>query len=96
MKSDESKEPTPTTSAPAPLPKPAAVEPERVRLEDLAKAADLLPQNLATGSPSRPVSQNPKFWLYRAICVRYRWDEHSLITKSEFDAAIAAVSHFSV
>ena len=60
--------------------------------EDLAKEAGLLPEGAATGNPSHPVAQNPKFWLYAAICVRHRWDEHSQVTRTEFDAAIAAVS----
>jgi hypothetical protein len=66
------------------------------RLDLLATEAGMLPEGLATGSPSNPVKQNPKLWIYRAICVRYRWNEHSLITKSDFDAAVKAVSHFSV
>jgi len=66
------------------------------RLDDLAKTAGLLPQFLATGQPSRPMAQNRKFWLYRAICVRWRWDQHTRMTQTEFDAAVAAVSNFTV
>lgn len=66
------------------------------RLDELARESGLLPENLFGGVTGRQIQQNPKFWLYRVICERYRWNEHSRITKSEFDAAIAAVSHFSV
>lgn len=66
------------------------------RLDDLAKAAGMLPEFLATGKPSRPVEQNPKFWLYRAICVRNRWNEHSQVTQEDFDDAVKAVANFTV
>lgn len=81
MKPDE------TEATPAP-------EITTVRLDTLATTAGLLPENLPSGS-SR-VQQNPKFWFYRAICVRYRWDEHTQVTQQDFDAALKAVAHFSV
>jgi hypothetical protein len=75
---------------------PTKAAPKATRLDELAKAAGLLPQFMATGQPSRPMAQNKRFWLYRAICVRYRWNEHSRITQTEFETAVAAVSNFSV
>ena len=91
MKADAPKtiEPIVATTAPA-------ERPEAVRLDDLAREAGLLPEGQASGVAARPFAQNPKFWIYRAICDRYRWNEHSRITRTAFETAVKAVSHFSV
>lgn len=66
------------------------------RLDELARAAGLLPEFRPTGIASRPVAQNPRFWIYRAICVRFKWADNSMVSQADFDAAIQAVANFSV
>ena len=62
------------------------------RVEVLAREAGMLPEFVQTGKSSQPAEHNPKHWLYRAICLRMTWNEHTLVTKDAFNAAVAAVS----
>jgi hypothetical protein len=66
------------------------------RVDVLASAAGLLPEFLASTQAARPAQQNPRHWIYRAVCVRTGWTEHSLVTQEAFNQAVEAVSEITV
>ncbi len=61
------------------------------RAVDLAKREGMLPE-LLPGSKLRPTTENPKAWLYSAAKLRFVFGDEDLVTESEFNARIAAVS----
>ena len=64
------------------------------RVDVLATEAGMLPEMIGIGG--KRVGLNPKHWLYRAICLRMTWNEHTLVTKKAFNAAVATVSEFTL
>ena len=72
---------------------PAAIE-VLARVDVLAREAGMLPELVPIGG--KRVDVNPKHWLYRAICLRMTWSEHTLVTQEAFNAAVAAVSEITL
>lgn len=66
------------------------VAPEKLRAEDLAKAAGMLPASFP-GPKLRPVAENPTAWLYRAAKVRFHFGDDEQLTQEEFNERIDAV-----
>jgi hypothetical protein len=64
------------------------------RVDVLAKEAGMLPEMVGIGG--KRVGVNPKHWLYRAICLRMTWTEHTLVTQEAFDSAVATVSEITL
>ena len=59
-----------------------AQEPEAFRVESLAREAGIFPEVAGR-------SVNQRFWIFRLICARRTWTEHSRVTRTDFDAALA-------
>lgn len=66
-----------------------------MRLIDLAKDADMLPE-LLPGTRIRPGVENPRAWLFRAVKLRFRLTDEDRITKIEFDARVAEIANVQV
>jgi hypothetical protein len=64
------------------------------RVDVLAKEAGMLPEMVVIGG--KRVDVNPKFWLYRAICLRMTWNEHTLVTQDAFNAAVESVREITL
>jgi hypothetical protein len=64
------------------------------RVDLLAKEAGMLPEMVGVGG--KRVGVNPKHWLYRAICLRMTWNEHTLVTQEAFNTAVETVSEFTL
>jgi len=72
--------------------KPADVPAVAARLDLLAKEAGLTTPATFRGKPV----PSPRFWIYRAICVRFGWSENTVVGRAEFDAAVKEVSNITV
>lgn len=66
-----------------------------MRLLDLAKATDMLPEFLP-GTRIRPGVENPRAWLFRAVKLRFRLTDDDRITQSEFNAHVESISNVQV
>ena len=63
------------------------------RVDAFAREAGLLPELVSVGK--RP-DVNPRHWLYRAICLRMTWNEHTLVTPKAFNEALATVGDITI
>jgi hypothetical protein len=56
--------------------------PETFRVEALAREAGIFPEVAGR-------SVNQRFWIFCVLCGRRAWTEHTRVTRTEFDAAMA-------
>ena len=64
------------------------------RVDAFAQEAGLLPEFVPASG--KRVIHNPRHWVYRAICLRMTWNEHTLVTQQQFSAAVEAVSEITL